>query len=524
METQRVDFPEALRILARQAGVEIKPRGPQRPAGERELQEKAMQVALRFFREELARSPDARAYCDRRGLDAETLDRYGIGYAPAIAEALPHVLQKEGIPLALARDLYLVDQDAGGGYFARFRGRLMFPIHDARGEIVAFGGRLIGDGQPKYINSSDTPLFRKSRTLYGFHHAKDAIAKARRAVLVEGYLDVIACHRAGVPEAVASLGTALTDDHAKLIARWADRVAILYDADPAGVKAADRAADILEQEGLAVAVSLMPAGEDPDTLSRTAGPERLRAAVAAGISPIDFRVKLVEGELDPGEPEYWKRMVETLAKAPSELEIEKHLVALSGRYPGLRDPLAAQRALRRQVLAHRRSDRRPGVARAAVRMAELPVDDALHALERAVLAAALEDDLRMDAWRAATDESLALTSKGALVMRALATCFPDGAPREPAALWLAKVEPEEARAALADAGFGDPGSLNERTVADAIAALDRRKEARAIRAIRPTDAHDDDALLEIQRRAERLHPKRNHGEEAPDPFDDDPAA
>ncbi|MFQ3677909.1 MAG: DNA primase, partial [Fimbriimonadaceae bacterium] len=231
MKTQNVDFPEALEILARQAGVELTPRAGAPDHSLRVRQLAAMEEALKFFREQLVRSREALGYVERRGLDQEILDAWEIGYAPADGSPLSRRLGKAGFPLEMCRDLFLVDQ-SGSGYRDKFFNRLMFPIRNERGELVAFGGRVLGDGHPKYINSGDTPIFRKSRVLYGMFRAREAMRRRRHAVLVEGYLDVIACHRAGVDTAVASLGTALAEEHAQLLRRWVDEVTIFYDGDP----------------------------------------------------------------------------------------------------------------------------------------------------------------------------------------------------------------------------------------------------------------------------------------------------
>ncbi|RYG41951.1 DNA primase, partial [bacterium] len=253
MERRNVDFPEALQLLAREANVILPERtGPREPKVDHNS---AMETALAYFREQFERSPLAREYVAGRGMDEATIKTWEMGYAPNVGEALAMYLKRAGISLAVAKEAFLVDEDAGGGYFDKFRGRLMFPIRDERGQLVAFGGRLLTTGHPKYINSGDTPIYRKSRVLYGLNRAREPLGKSRRAVLCEGYLDVIACHRAGVETAVASLGTALAEDQAKLLKRWSDEVVILYDSDDAGRKAALRATDVLVAAGLRVRVA-----------------------------------------------------------------------------------------------------------------------------------------------------------------------------------------------------------------------------------------------------------------------------
>ncbi|HZH98329.1 MAG TPA: DNA primase, partial [Fimbriimonadaceae bacterium] len=358
MKTQNVEFREALEILAKQAGVTLKSKKPSGP-DTKPMQLSAMEAALQFFRDALIKSPAARAYCERRGISDDVIARWEIGYAPDVGEALANHLKRGGFSLNECKALFLVDQDAGGGFFDKFRGRLMFPIRDERGELVAFGGRLLGDGHPKYINSSDTPLYKKSRVLYGMYRAKDAMRETRTAVMVEGYLDVIACHSAGVTNAVASLGTALSEEHAKLLARWCDGVTILYDSDAAGEKAAGRGIEVLEAEKLRIRVALMPAGEDPDTLLRTAGAAAVQDAVKKGVKPLDYRIRSIEKRLKSDQEEFWNEIAAALATEPLEMERSKHILRLAPTYPDLRDPIEAQKALRRMVTQAARAHKSP---------------------------------------------------------------------------------------------------------------------------------------------------------------------
>ena len=199
METQKLDFREALEHLAQRAGITLSKQNAAsaQEKSHRKQNDEAMAVALKFFRDSLANSQAAMDYCAGRSLDADTIQKWEIGYGPEMGEALAMHLKKLGFNLAACKELFLVEGSQEVGFQDRFRARLIFPIRDDRGHLVAFGGRLMGDGIPKYINSSDTPLYSKRRVLYGMHLAKDAISKKDRAVLVEGYLDAIACHRAG---------------------------------------------------------------------------------------------------------------------------------------------------------------------------------------------------------------------------------------------------------------------------------------------------------------------------------------
>ncbi|MEJ5169695.1 MAG: DNA primase [Fimbriimonadales bacterium] len=509
MQTQNVDFPEALEILAGIAGVSLQRQKRPEERSERQRQSLAMAAALAFFREELQRSPQARAYCERRGLDEETLRRWEIGYAPDVGSALAVRLQREGFSLAECAPLFLVDRDASGGFFDKFRGRLMFAIRNDRNELVAFGGRLLGDGHPKYINSGDTPLFRKSRVLYGFHHARPAIQESRRAVLVEGYLDVIACHRAGVREAVASLGTALTDEHCALLKRWCDEVVVLYDADEAGQKAADRAYEVLRAAGLKARFALMPAGEDPDTLLRTKGPAAVEQAVREALPPVEYRIRRLTARRTPTDEAFWEEAFGILASADNELEVERQIAFLAGIYPGLRDPAAAQRAIRSQLQRLGRAQRRRGDPPPKT---VAPSGPKMTASERTVFLALLEPGLRAAALEALRDADLMETEAGATLARALAASFQSGPPEGNPAAWMALVEPEEQRRAFADlvlehqtkAAAGQiPETIPEDFFLDALRRLNLARQKRQIQQLKSQEL-DDEKLRELAERLKRV--------------------
>jgi DNA primase len=482
MKRQNVDFVEALRILAHEANVPLR-RGADEPRTDREVYQTAMDEALDFFREQLSRSTTAQEYCARRDIDAATLEAWQIGYAPDVGEALAVHLKKKGIPLAEAKALFLIDQDSQGGYFDKFRGRLIFPIRDEKGALVAFGGRLLGDGHPKYINSGDTPLYRKSRVLYGMHRARETLNKTRRAVLCEGYLDVIACHRAGVTSALASLGTSLAEDHAKLLKRWCDEVVVLYDSDPAGQKAAARAVEILRPEGLRVRVALMPAGDDPDTLLRRAGPDAVRRAVEAGLSPVDYRLQAIERDHQPTEEEFWTRVYEALAEAETEPELIRHVERLRGMYPGIKDVGQAGRAIMTEVERARKARKAPVQTDhgedAPVARKRPPAKRRLIGAEWILFRAFLSDKYRSFAYMISRAPDFFESGLAQELGDAIAHSFPTGAPTGPPNTWLSHVEPESAREAMSDLllqEWDEP--LTEEALAFAVNQLKERRERR----------------------------------------------
>ncbi|MGD8351918.1 MAG: DNA primase [Nitrospirota bacterium] len=296
MKHEGLTFPEALEMLAKRAGVELKPRSP----GERGLKEaikSANATAQEFFAANLAKSPRARGYLDGRGVSGEARRAFALGYAPEGWHALGEHLGRKGFT---GEQLLKAGLNASGakGPYDVFRGRLIFPIFDLHGDIVAFGGRALGEGrqqQPKYLNSPDTPVFKKRQTLYALQRAREAIREAGEAVVVEGYLDAIACHQGGVANAVAPLGTALTPEHVRMLARYAPRVKVVFDGDQAGVAAARRSLETILAQGLPARVLLLPEGQDPDSVLREEGAESFREMLKEkALSPVEFVLRTSE--------------------------------------------------------------------------------------------------------------------------------------------------------------------------------------------------------------------------------------
>ncbi len=504
MKTRHVEFVEALRILADRAGVDLsrQPQGPSK--SERASWADAMSEALQFFREALAKSEAALGYCAKRGLDEETVRQWELGYAPDVGDVLAATLKRKGHNLSLCRELFLVDEDTRGGYYDKFRGRLMFPIRDEAANLVAFGGRLLGEGHPKYINSSDTPLYKKSRVLYGMHVAKEAMAAKSRGVLVEGYLDVIACHQAGLTETVASLGTALAEDHAKLLKRWCDKVTIFYDSDAAGQKAAARAVEILQAEKLRTTIALMPEGEDPDTLLKSAGPAAVQSAVNKGLKPTEFKLEKLQKSLKPEDDEFWPALVEILSEERNELLLDKYIVNFASQYPGATDQLSTQTALRKQVYALRRR-RRSATSDEPPPRALHPFKSLqkLHSAEIAIFRAVLDKHLRKLAWSAVSEPDIFLTVEGKAVASGLCSSFasvPEGHP----STWINDLEPEEIRETFMVAQY-DPRVeiLSQEFVEDAIRQMRVKVEKRSIRKL-GAGTKSDESLNEIHQRLRKL--------------------
>jgi DNA primase len=478
MKTQNVEFPEAVRFLAKMAGVTLSERHRGTDTSQREVHHAAMAEAQSFFQEHLVRSELAMAYCTRRGLSKDVLDLWGIGYSPEGGGGLTARLRNKGFPMAECQALFLVDQDAGGGYYDKFRGRLMFPIWNEKSELVAFGGRLLGEGNAKYINSSDTPLYSKSRVLYGMNHARNALQKSNRAVLVEGYLDVIACHRAGVTSALASLGTMMSEQQVKLLKRWVEEVVILYDSDAPGQKAAGRASQMLVSEGLKVRVALMPEGDDPDTLLASKGAAAVQEAVEQGLSPLEYRLQALDRRLSADSDDYWPEVVAILADAPSALELQKHTFRLASRYPGIRDAVRAEKALMRDIQRYRAQRPVEGASELKETPSAKPKPFSLRkemtSSEIVIFRAFIDERHRDQVWPFASRPEIFLSDLTIRLSEAIRQAFGDDPPSGPPAHWIHRLEPEELQTAieaLVTNGLDEP--MSEAFIVDTVQRLQR---------------------------------------------------
>jgi len=296
-ETENVGFMEAVEILAREAGMAVPARDPEaaaRDAARAGLAE-AMEAAVRFYRTQLtgARAAEARDYLDRRGVGAAARERFELGYAPDGRTVLQEHLAAKGFaPETLAEAGLTGRPEDGGPPYDRFRGRLMFPIRDGRGRAIAFGARALRPGQePKYLNSPETPLFDKSRSLYNAGPARAAAGRAGALIVAEGYMDVIALAEAGLAHAVAPLGTAVTADQLAMLWRMAPEPVVALDGDAAGLGAAHRLIDLalpLIGAGRGLRFALMPAGQDPDDVIRAGGPQAMQALLQASVPMVEL--------------------------------------------------------------------------------------------------------------------------------------------------------------------------------------------------------------------------------------------
>jgi DNA primase len=281
MEYERLEFPDAVEELAQSVGLTVPHEGgPARPRDDHTELYALLDAAATFYQRALPDNQAARAYCRKRGLDGEIIERFRIGWAPGGWDALKRTLGTSDTKTKLLEQAGMLSTGEGGKRYDRFRERLMFPILDRRGRVIAFGGRILeGDG-PKYLNSPETPLFHKGRELFALWQVRQANAKLERLIVVEGYMDVVSLHQAGVTQAVATLGTSTTNEHAELLFRAAPDVFFCFDGDRAGRSAAWRALESVlprMRDGRQAFFLFLPEGEDPDSLVRKEGREGFEA-------------------------------------------------------------------------------------------------------------------------------------------------------------------------------------------------------------------------------------------------------
>ena len=345
MERAGLGFRESLEELSRQTGIPI-PEQPATPeeearARQRGATRQVLEFAARYYRKLLTDHPAgerARAYLADRGFTAETLDVFGVGFSREAYDG-PHSLlgyaQTKNIEFPLLEAAGLVRVNDQGRRYDFFRGRVMFPIRDSRGRVIGFGARLLDGDGPKYVNSSDTDLFKKSRELYGQDLARGPAHQAGRLLVVEGYTDVMHCRQAGFAGTVAALGTALTVDNARNLRRFGVPAVLVYDGDEAGRRAAERACDILLVEEVEASVAILPSGEDPADLLTKEGPGAFEAVLAEAKSLLDYRVARLSskhdlGTLDGGERAA-REMLGVVVAIPSPLRQEMALKLLAER-------------------------------------------------------------------------------------------------------------------------------------------------------------------------------------------------
>lgn len=339
MQYENLTFPEAMAELAERAGVEL-PKAEVTPQARQEADKRQRlldinKVAAKYYymllRDERGRR--AYEYFHKRELSDETMQHFGLGATDRYSDSLYQYLRKQGYEDAILKETGLVTIDERGGH-DKFWNRAMFPIMDVRGKVIGFGGRVMGDGEPKYLNSPETKIFDKSRNLYGLNFAR--LSKRPQILLCEGYMDVIALHQAGFDNAVASLGTAFTVGHANLLKRYTNEVYLTFDSDGAGVKAALRAIPILKEAGLTAKVINMRPYKDPDEFIKALGAEEYQTRIDHAENSFLFEIRILEQNYDMKDPEsktaFYNEVAKRLLGFTEQLERNNYIEAIAQKY------------------------------------------------------------------------------------------------------------------------------------------------------------------------------------------------
>ncbi|MGW8266715.1 MAG: DNA primase, partial [Longimicrobiales bacterium] len=301
MKRMGLSFVDAVKRVAERSGMEIREVSREGREDPYRHFHEANAFAWQFFRDSLwedARGREARAYLERRGIDRETAERFGLGYGPDEWRALRDAAAKHQLDESVLLEVgLLIQREEGKEPYDRFRNRVIFPIESASGKVLAFGGRILGHagkGVPKYLNSPESPVYHKGEVLYGLSWAKNAIRREEAAMVVEGYMDAVSLAASGLENVVAPLGTSMTEEQARLLSRYCTRVFLLFDSDAAGLRATFRAGDILLAAGLHPAVVTLPPGEDPDTIVRKDGAGTIREHLSQAVDVLDRKLQILE--------------------------------------------------------------------------------------------------------------------------------------------------------------------------------------------------------------------------------------
>jgi DNA primase len=385
MQYDHLTFPEAVERVAKRYGITVerfeRP-GAAKDAGEREVLYRVNERVAANYHKILFDHPEGKRaldYLKARGVDEATARKFMLGYAPQTGSGLLNLVKQENLSVNDALRLGLIGQRSPQQFYEKFFARVMFPIVNAGGKVVAFGGRVLDQGMPKYLNSSETPLFHKGATVYGLDQAKEGIRKADRVVVVEGYLDAIALHQYGISYTVATLGTALTVEHVRALARYTKNIIALFDGDDAGSKAAARSCEIFIEAGLLGRAAFLPKGEDPDTFIRSGGKAALEAILDRAVPLADYYFSWLEqrhGKTLEGKSQIAGEVSRLLAKVNNAFEVDL-LVRRAVDTLGIREEL-----LRRPATT---PSNRPMVKGAPVAMPQPPATDRNDIAERSLI-------------------------------------------------------------------------------------------------------------------------------------------
>jgi len=328
MEIENLTFVESLKMLAERTGMEL-PDMSNQQRQQYKVREQLFSLnnlAARFYNYLLTETEmgnTAYNYLKERGFNKTDIEIFNLGYAADEWQFLLNFLQKKGFSVDLIKKAGLISEGKNNSHYDKFRNRVIFPIFNNRGEVIAFGGRILESGDnygPKYLNSPETPIFSKKKNLYGLHLAKDSIREQNSCIIMEGYTDVIQAHKNGFKNSIASLGTAFTEEQAKLIKRYAENAYIAYDADTAGNKATLRGLDILSRTGINVKVIQLEEGSDPDQLLKAEGEEVFNSLIEDAVNLIDFKINMIIKDKNLSEPGVRKKVLRSIVELLSEVD------------------------------------------------------------------------------------------------------------------------------------------------------------------------------------------------------------
>lgn len=351
MEIESLSFPEAVEFLAKRAGMTMPEQEDNREAKKRRRMLELNRDAAKFFYSCLSRLEGRPAldYMAKREITAATAKRFGLGFAPDTWDSLIKAMKELGYSEYEMFDAGLVRKGKSGGHYDAYRNRLMFPVIDVRGDVIGFSGRILGDGEPKYMNSPETLVFNKSRNLFALNLAKKS--KSGHIILAEGNIDVVMMHQAGFDSAVASLGTSLTPEQARLISHYTKEVIIAYDSDGAGKKASQRAIGLLEKLDIRVKVLSMSGAKDPDEYIKTKGPDAFRNLLDKSENHIDYRLQTVTDKYDLSVDEqkvaFLKEASDMVARLPGAVERQVYAMRIAGM-AGVSNDVVVQEVERRR--------------------------------------------------------------------------------------------------------------------------------------------------------------------------------
>ncbi len=363
MRAENLSFPEAVNILAEREGMEYRTAGYNSNAPSRDHRETlhvANELALQYYQEMLPQHQIAQELIQQRGLRQETVAKFCIGYAPEGYRGLMNRLEQRNVTKESALEAGLLIESDKGDLYDRFHNRLMFPIWDAQGRVVGFGGRAMeADAKPKYLNTSETPVFRKSRIIYALHLAKTRIQSEKTVLLLEGYMDVAAAHQAGFTNAIATMGTAITPEHVGILKRFSQHVTVVYDGDTPGQNASSKAAAELLSQGMQASIVCLPDNHDPDSYVKQYGAEAFANQLKAAVQVIEFELNRIATQHDMSRPEErvqgLHKMIEVLASIPDSLQREQYIMQVLRYHPaGFTDPSGAVAQLRREIALSQR--------------------------------------------------------------------------------------------------------------------------------------------------------------------------